>query len=604
MLTRLPTPAPCGTSVRPRAARQTPALPAAAARVILAVAMLALVGCDRVRQALFPPLLPSATAEPDTLALAPGEMRSVAVKVCPPQRYTSDVGYIYEGLSTVFVAAAGLPRGVQARWDREQFGGAEFGGRFCATTRLHLDAAADADLGADRVIQLRAWSPSNNNEASVRTLTLQAVAPAPGAPPAPPAPQACAATDVRQWQPQGDGLLPSAPGAVLSDARLARAGGRLLAAWTERFDSAQPRLAVRAREWNGQAWVWSGAEPINATDEVEIEELLLLGGTAAAADPPQVWLVYAAASIPGFGIAHPMRLVARRLAADQRFEPAIEPISIGSPQSMRAIHSRHGLFVAVAQRERSQLALWHARPEGTGPSWRAIDLPAGLAGAQVRTVAMTVDSQGSPLLALNRVDAIDGRPVERVQVWRLAVGGDPDRLEPAAPDQVVQSTGPFLQSGAYDLVLMAGPAPDGPQAFVTAWTANELARGHRVTAFDGSGRSWAPLGNWDAHAAANNHDSDSFHRQILAGCAGAATLVWSDFGQYPNQNAWVARATSDSATGWLTLGGGPAQGDPTRWSGRRISIVWDGIDGDPLALVLRSDPTGGEHQLVLRSLRR
>lgn len=576
----------------------TPSLRRRLERLATASALLALVGCDRIAIALNPPLLPSATAVVAELALAPGQAQSVEVSVCPPQHYTLDLGYVFSS-NTVQVAVGPLPRGVQARWDRDLFRPEDFGVPLvCQATRLHLSATADADLASGASIELRATAPGNSDETYATRLQLTPVA-------VPPPPPTCSAADIRSWQDHAVGRLPVTPDTALDDAQLARAGTRLLAAWTERTSRT---LAVRALEWDGTGWRWAGPTPINATSEAEIEGLTLLGATAPAVASPEAWLVYTASSFQGVGIANPMRLMARRLAAGQRFDIAIEPMVVGSPQLLRAGRSRDGLYVAGVQRDGARLQLWHARPESPSPTWTTITLPDRLDTAIVRSVALALDADGTQLMALNRIDPdpIAGRWVERVQVWRLAVGGDPARLEPAAPDQELQRT-LVLPYGSGDLALLAGPAGAAaatPQALVAAWTAADSSPGHRVLALDGSTRTWAPLGNMSAHGIASQQSDFSFDRQLFAGCGGAPTLAWATFGNYPHYSAWAVRAAPDSPNGWLNLGGAPAQGDPARYSGPRISMLWDGIDGEPLALVTRTELATGNVELALRTLRR
>jgi hypothetical protein len=566
-------------------------------RLATASALLALVGCDRIAIALNPPLLPSATAAAPQVELTAGRTQAVAVRVCPAQHYTTDLGYI-PSQHTVHVSVGPLPRGVLARWDRDVFRPEDFGlPMICQETQLHLTTAAEADLSSGPSIEVRASSPSNDNQIYATSLRLTAAA-------VPPPPQACTASDIRSWQDHAAGRLPVTPDTALDDAQLARAGTRLLAAWTERTPNT---LAVRALEWDGTGWRWAGPTPINATSEAEIEGLTLLGAAAPAVATPEAWLVYTVSSFQSVGIGNPMRLMARRLAAGQRFDIAIEPMVVGSPQLLRAGRSRDGLYVAGVQRDGARLQLWHARPDSPSPAWTEIALPDRLDTAIVRSVALALDADGTQLMALNRIDPdpIAGRWVERVQVWRLAVGGDPTRLEPAAPDQELQRNA-VLPYGSGDLALLAGPAGAAaatPQALVAAWTAGDASPGHRVLALDGSTRTWGPLGNLSAHALVSQQANFSFHRQLFAGCGGAPTLAWAEFGNYPYYNAWAVRAAPDAVNGWITLGGATAQGDPARYSGPRISMLWDGIDGEPLALVTRTELATGTVELALRTLR-
>lgn len=576
-----------------------PVLPAA----WLFVALLPLGGCDLVGAILAPPLLPVARPHVDQMVVVPGRTQDVKVGICPPMRYTTDLGYIPMHDASVQVGTGPLPAGVRVDWQKSNFSPDDFGEpRLCIETIMQVTTSPDIDLSRDLSFDVQARSPQLRDEPYGVKLTLMGIPPAPApVPPNPsPSPQACGAADTRTWQPLANGQLGAATDAALDDAQLVRAGTQLLAAWSERRALA---VAVRVRQWTGSDWAAPSASQPNAVEEAEIDHLRLLGLDARPGwlETPEAWLVYAASDVPGVGQAHPMRLVARRMGRDGRFNLAVPAVSIGAPSVMAVGRSRDGLHVATVLHGETRLRLWHASADGPGAAWVERTLPVELADAIVRQVVMGLDAEGRQLMMLNRIDPIDGALVERVQVWRLAAPGDLQPMVLAARDQVLQSRSQLFY-GATDLALLTATGRDGLPLIVTAWTAGDSAPGHHITVHSSSTGIWLPHGQWSVFAEANRLGSFSFNRQLLAGCNGAATLVWSDFGAYPARDVWVAGADNNAPAGWALLGAVPLQGDRARYSGLRGSVVWNGIDGAPLALILRSDPLGGLDDLVLRAL--
>lgn len=564
-------------------------------------ALLALAGCDRIAIALNPPLLPSATAVASELSLAPGQTRAIDVDVCPPQRYTTDVGYVSVA-ADVSLSVGGLPRGVQARWDRDRFQPVDFGlPVLCQTTVLHLQAAADAELASVQPLELRASSPFNDNEVHATVLRLVPGTPAP-MPTPPPTPAGCSALAGRSWQPLGSGLLAASPELELGGVQLARHGSRVLAAWWER-EHLPERFFVRTRQHEGIAWSVLGNAAANAGDDSHVEHLQLWTAQAPAAPAAEAWLAYASSS--GFGLGHPAQVVARRLGADDRFQAAAPALEIGSPQTLRLGRSRHGLYAASVARGDSRLRLWRTDPDLPAPAWAAVSLPATLADTTVRKVDFATDRDGSALLALNRIDRDSGQFVERLQLWHLGTDADPAAMSPAAPDHEIRRYVSFAGpgTGAHTLLLLRDAAAPAAQATVMAWFTGDGTQAFGLVArADGPG-SWTPLGDLAGFTQAEAVGSFVRSPTLVAGCEGRATLAWSDAQSYPIYAVRGLQADPAAALGFSLLGGNVVHGDLGRHSGDAVALLWNGVGGDPLALTLRLDLQTRQQELAVRTLR-
>jgi hypothetical protein len=566
-------------------------------RLAAASSLIALVGCDRIAIALNPPLLPSAKARVAELRLPPGEARSIEVDVCPPQHYTTDLGYISVA-ADVNLGVGTLPRGVQARWETNRIAGSDFGpNALCHETLLHLSAAADADLAAAQTIELRASSPFNDNQAYATTLRLLPAA-------APPPALGCEAVAARRWQALGDGLLPATPDLELGGVQLARSGERVFAAWWER-EHLPERFFVRLRQHGGSGWAALGDVAANAGDDSHVEHLQLWHAsppaTPAAADGED-WLGYASSS--GFGLGHPAQLVLRRRGTDDRFERAVPPLAIGSPYTLQVIRGRHGLLAATVARGDSELRLWRIDPDAASPGWARVPLAPTLADTTVRKVALAIDTDGSVLMALNRIDREAGQVVERLQLWRVGSDADPAAMSAAAPDHEIRryvSFGGFA-TGAHTLLLLRDPAAPPAQATALAWFTGES-----VDAFgligraDGSG-PWVPIGDLAGFTRVEQIGSLVQSPSLVAGCDRQALLSWADAQAYPNYSIRSLQANPAAAQGFSRLGGAAVQGDVGRYSATDAALLWNGVGGDPMALVLRLDLQTRRQELAVRTL--
>lgn len=555
-------------------------------------------GCEQLEAVLNADARPAATPVPAEVALGAGGSVSVLVSVCPPLHYTTDVGFVPFGASRVSVATGPLPSGVQAVFDRSEFSSnaGDFGpqGDQCAETRLTLSAAADADLGREQTVMIGATSPQTPGPSFDTPLRLL--------PAAPPGPQDCSARAAHRWQPLGDGLLAVTPDLEPGGVQLARHGQRVLAAWWER-EHLPERFFVRTRQHDGNAWRALGDAVGNAGDDTHVEHLQLRSASPPAAPADEAWLSYASSS--GFGLGHPAQLVVRRLGPDDRFGAAAPPLAIGSPQTLRVQRSRHGLYAATVARGDSQLRLWHADPAAAVPAWTAVRLRPALADTTVRQVAFATERDGTALLALNRIDREGGAYVERLQTWRLGSDGDPASMSQVGPDHEIRRYVSFFGpgAGAHTVLLLRDDAAPAAQATVLAWFTGDGTDAFGLVGRADGAAAWAPIGELAAFTQAAQFGTFVKQPTLVAGCEGRPTLAWSDAQSYPIYAIRSFQADAAAAHGFAGLGGGPVHGDAARYSGDGVALLWNGVGGDPLALVLRQDLQTRQQELALRTLR-
>jgi hypothetical protein len=88
----------------------------------------------------------------------------------------------------------------------------------------------------------------------------------------------------------------------------------------------------------------------------------------------------------------------------------------------------------------------------------------------------------------------------------------------------------------------------------------------------------------------------------VAGCDRQALLSWADAQAYPNYSIRSLQANPAAAQGFSRLGGAAVQGDVGRYSATDAALLWNGVGGDPMALVLRLDLQTRRQELAVRTL--